>query len=217
MAKHTARQPPGCGVATYPASVRRTTGIQAFDVALDRIRAMPVREEFHVEEVPAPQRLAPQALALTAEMWDAQGNETGSGRFVLLHDPDGTDEWEGTFRAVVFVRAPLEADLAMDLLQADVGWSWLVDALDAASAPARQLGGTVTRTFGASFGTMQDRPASGSIEIRASWTPLPDDHPEESMDRHVSAWLALLELAAGVIPVPRDVTRVDAGRRRSRA
>ena len=46
---------------------------------------------------------------------------------------------------------------------------------------------------------------------------VPDDHPEESMDRHVSAWLALLELAAGIIPVPRDVTRVDAGRRRSRA
>lgn len=174
------------------------------------------RPDLHVEEVPAPQRLAPQALALTAELWDHQGEEVGSGRFVLLHDPDGTDEWEGTFRAVVFVRAPLEAELATDLLQADVGWSWLMDALDGASAPARQLGGTVTRTFSASFGTMDERPASGAIEIRASWTPQPGDQPEDSMERHVTAWLALLEMACGMVPMPQEVTRVDTPRRRSR-
>lgn len=190
-------------------------------MAIQRIRDLQPGPQFHLEEAPAPQRLAPDALALTAEVWTPDGEEAASGRFVLLHDPDGTDEWDGTFRAVVFVRADLETDLASDPLAGDVAWSWLIDALAGAQAMAGQLGGTVSRTFSSSFGTMDERPAAGSIEIRASWTPRAADDaghllPEETMDRHAWAWLNLLELAAGMVPVPRDVTRVDAGRRRHR-
>lgn len=177
---------------------------------------MRARPEFHLEEVPAPQRLAPDALALTAELWDSDDKEVASGRFVLLHDPDGADEWEGTFRAVVFVRAWLEQDLANDPLLADVGWSWLTDALSSTDATAIQLGGTVTRTTGTSFGTMTDRPSEASIEIRASWTPTPAPGVSGQMERHASAWLALLEFAAGIVPVPREVARVHAGRQRTR-
>jgi hypothetical protein len=202
---------------TYPAGVRGVTSeSDAFAEALESIKGLQPRPEFHVEEAPAPQRLAPEALALTAELWDDQDEEVASGRFVLLHDPDGTDEWEGTFRAVVFVRAPLEPDLAGDPLLADVGWSWLVDALAAAGAEATQLGGTVTRTCGASFGTMVDRATEASIEIRASWTPVPTPEAAGQMDRHAAAWLALLEMAAGIVPVPREVTRVHSGRQRTR-
>lgn len=189
---------------------------EAFSAALAAIAALRPRPEFHLEEVPAPQRLAPDALALTAELWDADDEEAGTGRFVLLHDPDGVDEWDGTFRAVVFVRAPLEPVLATDPLLADVGWSWLVDALSSSGAESVQLGGTVTRTTGNSFGTMSDRAGDASIEIRASWTPAGNSGVAHQMDRHVRAWLALLELAAGIVPVPRDVTRVRAGRQRTR-
>ncbi|MFM8894758.1 MAG: DUF3000 family protein, partial [Actinomycetales bacterium] len=72
-----------------------------FSVALASIQGLRPNPEFHMEEVPAPQRLAPDALALTAEVFHEGDEEAASGRFVLLHDPDGTDEWEGTFRAVV--------------------------------------------------------------------------------------------------------------------
>lgn len=185
-------------------------------MAVGAIRTLRPRPEFRVEEAPAPHRLAPDALALTAELLSADDDELASGRFVLLHDPDGAQEWEGTFRAVVFARAPLEPDLASDLLLADVGWSWLIDALAGTDAMFTQLGGTITRTTGTSFGTMSDRPSEASIEIRASWTPLPNDGVPDHMDRHAAAWLALLELAAGVVPIPHDVTRVHAGRRRAR-
>lgn len=187
-----------------------------FTVAVGALRTLKPRLEFHLEEAPAPQRLAPDAIALTADLSNADDDELASGRFVLLHDPDGAQEWEGNFRVVVFARAALESDLAGDPLLADVGWSWLVDALAGAEAKATQLGGTITRTTGTSFGTMSDRPGDASIEIRASWTPLPVEDAPAQMDRHAAAWLALLELAAGVMPIPQEVTRVHAGRRRSR-
>lgn len=107
----------------------------AFAAALARVRAVVVRPEFRLDEAPAPARLAPSALALTAESADPD-SDRASGRFVLLHDPDGVEEWAGTFRAVVFVRAALEHDLIGDPLLSEVGWSWLVES---SPVPARSL------------------------------------------------------------------------------
>lgn len=71
----------------------------AFEAALEQVRAVVARPELELDEAPAPQRLAPSSLALTVDMADPDG-PVASGRFVLLHDPDGVDEWAGTFRAV---------------------------------------------------------------------------------------------------------------------
>ncbi len=166
---------------------------------------MRIRPEFRLDETPAPQRLAPFAVAMSAE--PVVEAELATGRFVLLHDPDGVDEWEGTYRAVVFVRAALEHDLVDDPLIHEVGWSWLTECLAAVDVPFVQLGGTVTRTSGQSFGTMHERPADGFIEIRASWTPA-SPAVEESMDRHVQAWIDLLALSAGLPPMPQGVVAV---------
>lgn len=187
-----------------------------FAIALERIREVGARPEFEIEEAPAPGRLAPDALALTVDVTSGDSTDLASGRFVLLHDPDGVEEWGGTFRAVIFVRASIETDLASDPMLSEVGWSWLVDSLHSAAAHSAQVGGTVTRTFGTSYGTMADRPSDGSIEIRASWTPVsPDVSPvEATMGRHVEAWLTLLEHAAGLTPAPHGVVQV--GRRKIR-
>ena len=63
------------------------TGTDAFALALEQLKGADVRSEFAVDEAPAPQRLAPCAVALTAEMSDVD-SDAASGRFVLLHDPD---------------------------------------------------------------------------------------------------------------------------------
>ena len=180
---------------------------QAFEAAVSRIRTVKCRPEFELEEAPAPSRLAPFALAITA---DSSGEEDlASGRFVLLHDPDGVDEWEGTFRAVVFVRAALESDLIDDPLLHEVGWSWLTESLQSSGCEYLQLGGTITRNAGRSFGTMSDRPTDGYLEMRASWTPATlDGDVSEHMDRHTRAWLRLLDHAAGLQPLPEDVSHV---------
>ena len=195
------------------------TGADAFALALEQLKAIDVRPEFEIDEAPAPQRLAPAAVALTAEMSDPE-SDAASGRFVLLHDPDGVEEWEGSFRAVIFVRAALEQDLVDDPLLHDVGWSWVTEALTGRACRATQLGGTVTRTSGRSFGTMGDRPADGFVEIRASWTPVEAPDTGEVLDdmaNHGSAWIDLMAQAAGLQPLPHGVARVGDRRRRHRS
>ena len=121
-----------------------TTRTDGFDRALAQVKAVTVRPEFDLAEAPGPQRLAPSSLALTIERSDLDAVEA-SGRFVLLHDPDGVEEWGGCFRAVVFVRAELETDLIDEPMLYDVGWSWVEESLAGTGARVAQLGGTVTR------------------------------------------------------------------------
>lgn len=174
---------------------------------------MTCRPEFVLREAPAPQRLAPSTVAIVAEMADPD-SDLGSGRFVLLHDPDGVDEWDGSFRAVVFVRVELDADLVDDPLLHDVGWSWVEENIAIHGLHLTQLGGTVTRTSGRSFGTMTDRPTDGYVEIRASWTPLETESGElvDDIQAHAEVWLDLIAQAAGMAPVPAGVAMVDSHR-----
>ncbi len=195
------------------------TGADAFEKALQQVKAVSPRAEFVIDEAPAPQRLAPSAVALSAEMADLD-SDAATGRLVLLHDPDGVDEWEGSFRVVIFVRGELEPELADDPLLYDVGWSWVTEALEANGCHCGEFGGTVTRTSGRSFGTMAERPPDGFVEIRASWTPREDPEtglPVDDLGVHVAAWFDMLSQAAGLPPLPRGVAHVDAHRRRSRA
>ncbi len=187
-----------------------TASAEAFAQASARVREARIRPEFRVDEAPAPQRLAPFALALTVES-AIDDRDPLSGRFVLLHDPDGVGEWDGDFRAVVFARASLEPDLVSDPMLHDVGWTWLMEALAETGAHASQLGGTVTATAGQSFGSLSDRPRDGFVEIRASWTPYSVDGApvHESMERHVEAWIELLRHATGLMPMAPGAQHVQ--------
>ncbi len=175
-----------------------------------------MRSEVTVEEAPAPQRLAPHAVALTADV-TAGEDEIGTGKLVLLHDPAGHETWRGTFRLVTYVRADLEPEMAADPLLPGVGWAWLMESLDARDLAYAAPSGTVTRVASESFGTMAARPATADIEIRASWTPLPggnDDVPE--LAAHVEAWCEVLCACAGLPPVPPGIA-VLPDRRRGRS
>jgi hypothetical protein len=106
---------------------------EAFLGAVEALRSARLRPEVAIEEVPAPQRIAPYAAALSADVI-VDDTELATGRFVLLHDPDGQDAWRGTFRAVTFARAALEPELGSDPLLGQVGWTWLQESLSAAEA-----------------------------------------------------------------------------------
>ncbi|MBC7550083.1 MAG: DUF3000 family protein, partial [Cellulomonas sp.] len=83
-----------------------------FDRALRSLRAVRLRPEVHLVEVPGPGRIAPYTAALTAEVRVPKtDDELASGRFVVLHDPAGHEGWDGTLRLVTMARAHLEADL----------------------------------------------------------------------------------------------------------
>jgi hypothetical protein len=170
-----------------------------FRRAVAALRAASPRPEVLLEETPAPQRLAPHAVALTADV-SSGDDELATGRFVLLHDPVGHEAWAGTFRVVTYVRADLEPEMAVDPLLAGVGWAWLTEALDAHRAQFGAPSGTVTRVASESFGAIATEDATAQIEIRASWTPL-----DEAVDRHLLAWCDLLCTTAGLPPVAPGV------------
>jgi Protein of unknown function (DUF3000) len=179
---------------------------QEFLAAIEELRAARLRPEVVLEEVPAPQRIAPYAVALSADVV-VDDVELATGRFVLLHDPAGQDTWNGTFRAVTFARAALEADLGADPMLAEVGWSWLQESLASSGAEHVAAGGTVTRVLSESFGALADRPVSVEMEVRASWTP------QRPIGNHLQAWSLLLCTVAGLPPLPRGVAALPRRRR----
>lgn len=175
-----------------------------FSRAADDIAHHVWRAELSVEEMPAPQRIAPYAAALTADVVTHDDVEIGNGRLVLLHDPRGNESWQGTFRCVTYAKAEVEPEMVTDPLLASVGWSWLVDALAAHEAAYALPSGTVTSVSSESFGGMADDPPRAEIEIRASWTPeLAEDGA--GLSAHLSAWADLLCTTAGLPPLPTGV------------
>ena len=187
---------PGAGAAGEPPE---------FVAAVATMRAARLRPEIHCEEMPAPQRIAPHASALSADV-TVDDTDVGTGRIIVLHDPAGNDAWDGTFRCVAYARAEIELDLVTDPMLAAVGWSWLTEALDAHGAPYTAASGTVTRVATESFGGMADEGGTAQIEIRASWTPVRADDGPLDLGPHVEAWGELLCTAVGLPPVPEGVT-----------
>ena len=167
---------------------------EAFTRAVAGLRAAAPRDEILLEEIPAPQRLAPYSFALSATVLRS-GDEVASGRLILLHDPAGHEAWEGTLRLVTYVTAELDAEMATDPLLPEVGWSWLTDALDLSHAPYKAAAGTVTQTLSTRFGDLSGTPPTADIEIRASWTPV-----DRGLEPHLEAWCALLASTAGLPP-----------------
>lgn len=177
----------------------------AFAQAVTSLRAVRLRPEVTLTEVPSPGRIAPYSVAMSAEVASGE-DELASGRFVLLHDPAGQDAWEGTMRAVTFVRAELEPEMGGDPLLGDVGWTWLVECLASAGARPVATGGTVTRVLSQSHGSLADRPSVVEIEIRASWTC-----PDPELGAHLRGWVDLLCTVGGLPPVPEGVRLLHRG------
>jgi Protein of unknown function (DUF3000) len=200
---------PGAGAAGEPPE---------FVAAVATMRAARLRPEVHCEEMPAPQRIAPFAAALSADV-TVDGDEVGTGRIILLHDPLGNDAWDGEFRCVAYARAEIDVELITDPMLAGVGWTWLIDALEAHGASFHMASGTVTRVATESFGGMAEDSAAAQLEIRASWTPTVLDgalgaQTDAPLDvaPHVEAWGELLCTAVGLPPVPDGVAVIPSRR-----
>ena len=202
--------------------------------ALGTLRKAQCRSELRLAEIPAPARLAPFAVALGAEVMasgsagattpvhgpaamalaaaagtgDDEDTELATGRFILLHDPDGSAVWDGEFRIVTYIRAQLEPEMGNDEMLGTVAWTWLVEALENHKAPYRAAGGTATRVLSESFGTLADRPGSIDIELRASWTPASSD-----VTAHLEAWSDMVCTFAGLPPLPDGVSPLPNRRR----
>lgn len=181
-----------------------------FALAADAVRAISFRDDLSVREIPAPTGLASHALALAGDVRpDEEGGEStyGTGRFILLHDDDEPAPWNGAWRIVCFAQAPLEPDIGVDPLLADVAWAWLTDALESRGAGFHSASGTATKTLSKGFGTLAAEGEGAQIELRASWSP------EGEIGPHVEAWAELVCMLAGLPPGSEGIAML--GSRRS--
>jgi hypothetical protein len=202
--------------------------------ALGTLRKAHCRSELRLAEIPAPARLAPFAVALGAEVMatgpgnvttpvhgpaamalaaasgsaDGDDTELATGRFILLHEPQGTQVWDGELRNVTYNRAQLEPEMGNEEKLGTVARTRLVEALENHKAPYRAAGGTATRVLSESFGTLSERPGSIDIELRASWTPASSD-----VTAHLEAWSDMVCTFAGLPPLPDGVTALPNRRR----
>ena len=172
-----------------------------FEKVANEIRRLKARNEITLTEVPAPQKLAPHAIALSAEVTEV----TATGRFVLLHDPSGQEGWGGHFRCVTFIRSSIDSDMAADPVLVELGWSFLMDSLAKQDAKFTSPSGTVTKVSSASFGSLEGQVESNELEIRASWSPT----DPALIPNHAKAWLEAIEISCGLAPVPAGVTQLS--------
>jgi hypothetical protein len=182
----------------------------AFSAALESVRRAATRQELSITEIPAPGTLAPWSFALAADVTPARhdtDSELGTGRFVLLHDPDAPEAWNGVFRVICYAQAPLEIEMGVDPFLTDVAWSWLVDALDTRGAGYTNASGTATKILSTGFGELAAQGDGAQIELRASWTPNGPD-----LAAHVEGWGELLCMLAGLPPAIEGVSLLSARR-----
>jgi hypothetical protein len=181
-----------------------------------------LRAEFSFEDVPAPKKLAPYAAATSATV-QRDGVDIAWGRLVLLFDPVGHEGWPGSYRLISYLRAEVDQEIAADPMLCQVGWDWLIEALEARTPGYGTPSGTVTRVTTEGFGGKQSEPPGYGFEQRASWSPTvpvgpsdghgvygvngergagPDDDPAAlDIAAHVTAWCDSLAAAAGLPPL----------------
>jgi hypothetical protein len=177
-----------------------------FAAAVASLTGLSLRSEVEIERIKAPQRLAPWAHALAVDVLQ-DGAATATGRLVLLHDPAGHESWDGTLRLVGYASVEMEPEIGWDPMLAEVGWTWLTDALALHGARYTAAGGTVTQTASTRFGDLAGPRTTLDVELRASWTPRDTD-----LGIHLRAWADLLCTAAGL--PPEGVTSFSARRER---
>ncbi len=181
---------------------------------MESIRAATTRAELAMSEIPSPKGLAPYTCALSGDISPhphGRDSELGTGRFILLYDPDEPEQWGGRFRVVCFAQAPLEIDIGTDPFLAEVAWSWLLDALEARHAAYVAASGTATKVISTGFGALSTHGDGAHIEIRASWSP-----ENAQLAAHVEGWGELLCMLAGLPPASSDGVTSLAIRRNNR-
>ncbi|MEV3921910.1 DUF3000 domain-containing protein [Actinomadura coerulea] len=169
----------------------------AFQRAVDTLReildAPALRPELDLEDMPAPQSLAPHAAAMSGSVYRDDDTEVAMGRLIVLYDPENRSGWTNGFRVVAYIRADLEPDIAADELIGSVAWDWLLEALEPAGYAG--VSGTITRAVSESFGDKRGEPSTTELELRASWSPTGED-----LAGHVLAWCEVMCTTAGLPP-----------------
>ena len=181
-----------------------------FRLAVESLRAASVRDELVLQQIDAPGKLAKHEVAFSAN-FDAASTDVatdlGTGRFVLLWDPEEPEPWGSRFRVITFAKSPLETDIGADEQIADVAWAWLTEALQNRHANFIAEAGTATRIISSGYGALSNQSDHAELEIRASWSPV-----DTNANAHLEAWQDLVCIMSGLPNLPAGVSSFASGR-----
>lgn len=178
-----------------------------FRLAVESLRSSSLRDELFIEQIPAPTKLATNAIAFAAnvdsKMADSS-SDLGTGRFVLLWDEKEQDAWQSRFRVICFAKSPLETEIGADEQISDVAWAWLNEALQNRSALFVNAAGTATRVISSGYGTLAGQSDHAELEMRASWSPVDTD-----AKNHFEAWQDLVCIMSGFPNLPAGISSFE--------
>ncbi|MBP7835542.1 MAG: DUF3000 domain-containing protein [Rhodoluna sp.] len=181
-----------------------------FRLAVESLRAASVRDELVLQQIDAPGKLAKHEVAFSANIDAAStdvATDLGTGRFVLLWDPEEPEPWGSRFRVITFAKSPLETDIGADEQIADVAWAWLTEALQNRHANFIAEAGTATRIISSGYGALSNQSDHAELEIRASWSPV-----DTNANAHLEAWQDLVCIMSGLPNLPAGVSSLTSGR-----
>lgn len=183
-----------------------------FLLALEALRHAVIRDELDVEQIPAPPTIASFAITFKANVKQSLSGvegDAGTGRFVMLWEPEPQEAWASRFRIIVFAKSPLETNIGADEQISDVVWAWLSEALANRQANYDAIAGTATRIMSTGYGSLSAQHDHAELELRASWSPLDTD-----VASSFEAWLDLICIMSGFPNMPAGVTKLDFANRR---
>jgi hypothetical protein len=178
-----------------------------FRLALQSLRSADIREELIIEEIAAPPNLATNAIAFSASVAapavEDVSTDLGTGRFVLLWEPQEQEGWANRFRVICFAKSPLETNIGADESISDVSWAWLTEALENRGAEFAAEAGTATRIISSGYGALAVQSDHAELEMRASWSPVNID-----VAAHLEAWQDLVCIMSGFPHLPVGVSKI---------
>ena len=177
-----------------------------FAAATMGINADLMRPELETHQIPAPEKIAPNALAFSTHKPNPAEtpNNRAAGRIVFLHDPEEFETWGSNMRVIAYGKSPLETDVADQGDYAQYWWGTLELALKTHGARYINGAGTITKMISTGVGSLEGEPVHSEVELRASWSPVDDD-----LAPHFAAWQNLIAEMAGFHVGGQDVVRIE--------
>ncbi|MEY4410333.1 MAG: hypothetical protein RLZ99_806 [Actinomycetota bacterium] len=176
----------------------------AFAGMLERFKQVESRPEISLTQIPSPQGIAPEAIAIAAEVNHETATDHGVSRLVFCRDPQQPEGWNSEFRIIGYAKSPIELEMAKDDYLSALPWEWLKDSLAQAGAKFAYDAGTTTTVLSTGHGSLISQPQHAELEIRASWAPLDFD-----LTPHLEGWIELLALISGLPPKDSKVVRLS--------
>lgn len=155
------------------------------------------RPEVLITQIPSPKGIAPEAVAVSAEVIHSDHSEAdrGIGRLVFCRDTSSPEGWNGEYRIILYCKSAVDEQMGADAIMDELPWNWLVDSLSARGAGFHSEAGTSTRILSTGHGSLFTQPQHSEIEIRASWAPSDGDFRP-----HLEAFQDLICLLSGLPP-----------------